>query len=85
MLEELFAQAGLANITTGEVNCPFIYHDFTMFWEANVSAGPLQGMLQVITEGELQKALEEAIHPFLLDDGSIVIQNNKFKYVTAKL
>jgi len=85
VLEELFAEAGLTNITTGEVNCPFIYKDLNMFWEANVSAGPLQGMLQMITESELKKALKEAVNSFLLDDGSIVIQNNIFKYVTAEL
>lgn len=83
VLEGLFAEAGLTNISTKEVNCPFIYKDFEMFWEANVAAGPLQGMLQMISESELKKALKEAINDFLLDDGSIVIQNNIFKYVSA--
>ncbi len=85
VLEGLFAEAGLINISTKEVNCPFIYKDFEMFWEANVAAGPLQGMLQMISEVELKKALKEAVNNFLLDDGSIVIQNNIFKYVSATI
>jgi len=85
VLENLFVEAGLTNITTNEVNCPFIYKNFDVFWEGNVSAGPLQGMLQVVSESELKKVLKEAVNNFLLDDGSIIIQNNMFKYVTAEL
>jgi len=83
VLENLFVDAGLNNISTNEVNCPFIYKDFNMFWEANVAAGPLQGMLQIISESELKKALEEAVDNFKHIDNSIVIPNNIFKYVTA--
>ena len=83
ILEELFVEAGLSNITTNEVNCPFIYEDFEMFWEANVSAGPFQGMLQMINESKLKNLMKEAVNDFRLDDGSIVIQNNIFKYVCA--
>ncbi len=83
ILEELFVEAGLTNITTNEVNCPFLYEDFEIFWEANVSAGPFQGMLQMINENKLKKLMKEAVSDFRLDDGSIVIQNNIFKYVSA--
>ena len=85
VLEGLFAEAGLTNISTKEVNCPFIYKDFEIFWEANVAAGPVQGMLQMISESELKKALKEAVNDFLFDDGRIVIQNNIYNYVTAEL
>jgi len=83
VLENLFTDAGLNNITTKEVNCPFIYKDFNTFWEANVAAGPLQGMLQIISESELKEVLEEAVDNFKHIDNSIVIPNNIFKYVTA--
>lgn len=83
VLEELFVEAGLTNITTNKVNCPFLYKDFEMFWEANVSAGPFQGMLQMINESKLKNLIKEAVNDFRLDDGSIVIQNNIFKYVSA--
>jgi SAM-dependent methyltransferase len=83
VLEGLFTESGMTNITTGEVNCPFEYSDFEMFWEANVSAGPLQGMLKVLGEGDLRSAMMEAVDGFLLDDGRIVIQNNIFKFVSA--
>ena len=85
ILEELFVEAGLTNITTNEVNCPFVYKDFEMFWEANVSAGPFQGMLQMINENKLKKLMKEVVNDFRLDDGSIVIQNNIFKYVAVVL
>jgi len=85
ILEELFTEAGMTNITTGEVNCPFEYSNFEMFWEANVSAGPLQGMLQVLSENDLRSAMKEAVQNFLKDDGSVKIQNNIFKYVSVVL
>jgi len=56
-----------------------------MFWEANVSAGPLQGMLQVLSENDLRSAMKEAVQNFLKDDGSVKIQNNIFKYVSVVL
>ena len=85
VLEGLFVEAGLTNITTNEVNCPFLYKDFEMFWEANVSAGPFQGALQKINENKLKKVMKEAVNNFQLDDGSIIIPNNIFKYVSAIL
>jgi len=84
-LEGLFDEAGLSNIETGEVNCPFKYDNFEMFWYANASAGPLQGMLQIISEDQLKSAMREAVNDFLLDDGSILIPNNVFKFVSAVL
>lgn len=85
VLEGLFTEAGMTNITTGEVNCPFEYSDFEMFWEANVSAGPLQGMLKVLSEDNLRSAMKEAVKNFFREDGSILIQSNIFKYVSVKL
>ena len=82
-LEGLFAKAGLTNIQSGEVNCPFEYKDFESFWYGNVSAGPFQGMLQMVSENELKSAVREAVNSFRLKDGRIFIPQNIFKYVSA--
>jgi len=82
-LEALFAEAGLTIIESREVNCPFEYKDFESFWYGNVSAGPFQGMLQMVSETELKSAVREAVNGFRLDDGRISIPQNIFKYVSA--
>ena len=84
-LESLFAEAGLENIKSGEVNCPFEYKNFETFWYGNVSAGPFQGMLKMVSENELKSAVREAVNSFRLDDGRIFIPQNIFKYVSANI
>ena len=84
-LETLFVKAGLINIISGEVNCPFEYENFESFWYGNVSAGPFQGMLQIISENELKSAVREAVNSFKLDNGRISIPHNIFKYVVANI
>jgi ubiquinone/menaquinone biosynthesis C-methylase UbiE len=84
-LESLFAEAGLTNIESGEVNCPFEYDDFESFWYGNVSAGPFQGMLQMVSENELKAAVKEAVNSFRLVDGRILIPQNIHKYVSANI
>ena len=84
-LEDLFAEADLSNIDTGKVNCPFEYENFESFWYGNVSAGPFQGMLQMVSERELKSAVEEAVNGFRLADGRILIPQNIFKYVSANI
>lgn len=84
-LESLFSEAGLDNITSGEINCPFEYDDFETFWYGNVSAGPFQGMLKMVSENELKSAVREAVNSFHLEDGRIFIPQNIFKYVSATI
>lgn len=84
-LEALFAEAGLSDIKSGAVNCPFEYADFETFWHGNVSAGPFQGVLKMVSENELKSAVREAVDVFRLDDGRILIPRNIFKYVLANL
>jgi ubiquinone/menaquinone biosynthesis C-methylase UbiE len=84
-LESLFAEAGLENIKSGEVNCPFEYNDFETFWYGNVSAGPFQGMLKMVSEAELKLAVREAVEGFRLDNDRIYIPQNIFKYVSANV
>jgi len=84
-LEALFAEAGLTNIDSGEVNCPFEYNNFESFWYGNLSAGPFQGMLQMVSENELKEAVREAVNIFRLEDGRIFIPQNIYKYVSANI
>ena len=84
-LESLFAEAGLNKIKSGVVNCPFEYNDFETFWYGNVSAGPFQGMLKMVSENELKSAVREAVDSFRLDDGRILIPQNIFKHVSANI
>lgn len=84
-LEALFAEAGLTNIVSGQVNCPFEYENFKSFWHGNVSAGPFQGVLQVISENDLKSAAREAVNSFLLAGGRVFIPQNIFKYVSANI
>lgn len=83
MLEGLFTEAGLTNNRVEEVNCPFTYGDFSSFWYGNASAGPFQRILQMVDEDELKLRVRKAIGQFLLDDGSILIPKNIFKYISA--
>ena len=82
-LEELFAEAGLKVLESGEVDCPFNYPDFETFWQANVAAGPFQSMLRTVSEEELKSVVRDAAETFRLDNGGILIQPNIFKYVVA--
>ncbi|RLD86108.1 MAG: hypothetical protein DRJ07_01580 [Bacteroidetes bacterium] len=84
-LEALFVEAGLINIESGEVNCPFEYENFESFWYGNVSAGPFQGMLQMVSEHELKSTVREAVNSFCLANGQILIPQNIFKYVSANI
>jgi SAM-dependent methyltransferase len=82
-LEELFAEANLTVLESSEVDCPFIYPDFETFWRGKMAAGPLQGMLRVVTEDHLRTAVRPVVETFRQADGRIVIQPNFFKYVVA--
>lgn len=81
--ESLFEQAGLKIITSGEANCTFRFPDLATFWEGNVAAGPLQNMLRIAGEEKVKAAFDNAAKEFMLSDGSILIENNTFKYVVA--
>ena len=82
-LESLFNEAGLTNIESGEANCPFEYKDFETMWYGNFSAGPIQGMLKVVSEERIKSAFKDSAKSFLLDNGRYLIPQNVFKYVLA--
>jgi SAM-dependent methyltransferase len=83
--EALFEKAGLNVTQTGEINCPFHYPNFEVFWEGNVAAGPFQGMIKVVDEEILKESVKRATIIFLQANGEILIQPNIFKYVVAKI
>ncbi len=83
--EELFKNAGLNVTQIDEVDCPFIYQNFEIFWKGNVAAGPLQGMIMVVDEGVLKESVHIAIQKFLQPNGEIIIQPNIFKFIVSNI
>lgn len=84
-LESLFEEAGLKVLESGEVDCPFHYSDFETFWRGQNSAGPFQRALRAAGKEKLKFAILEAIEQYRLEDGTIHIQPNVYKYVVAAL
>ncbi|MCZ6738256.1 MAG: class I SAM-dependent methyltransferase [Actinobacteria bacterium] len=82
-LEGLIETAGMSVIAAGEADCPFVYPDTETFWKANISAGPLQGAMEVVGEDDLRAAVSEAVAPYRTDDGGLRFEN-VFRYVTAE-
>jgi SAM-dependent methyltransferase len=84
-LEGLIEEAGLQVLESCEVNCPFSYSDFGVFWQGNVAAGPLQSLIRTIGEEKLKAVLREAVESFRTDNGGFNITPNIFKYVVASV
>lgn len=82
-LAELFAEAGLRVLESGEADCPFYYPDFETFWYAIAATGPAQKARQVVGEKLLRKAIHSAADAFRTVDGGVLIQPNIFIYVVA--
>ncbi len=81
-LEGLLEEAGIQVIGGNEVNCPFEYPSFDVFWRATTSAGPVQSALRTVGQDKLKAAVQNAVLPFQADDGSIFM-DNYFRYVAA--
>jgi hypothetical protein len=56
-LEELIEQAGMQVLNSGQLDCLFEYPNYEVFWQANVSAGPVQGALHSVDEEKLKAAV----------------------------
>jgi len=82
VLEELIESAGMKVAGSGKAACPFEYESFDAFWQANVSAGPLQAALRSVSEERLTAALRRAVAAHERPDGSIRMEN-QFRYVLA--
>lgn len=85
ILESMLENGGLNIVESSEVDCPFSYPDLATFWQATVSGGPFQGLLQTAGEDLLRSAVEASVERFHMDDGSILIKPNIFRYVVAKV
>ena len=83
VLENLMKSVGLDITVSKDVHCPFQYANFETFWKVNISTGPIQMALKVISEDALKKELRKVINPNLADDGTIHM-DNYFKYVVGK-
>lgn len=82
LLESLIEETGMRLVETGEADCPFDYPDFTTFWRASLSAGPLQAALRVVDRDILEAAVADAIRPFQRADGRVRFENS-FRFVTG--
>jgi len=75
--------AGMSVLTTGEVECPFIYPDTETFWRASTSGASMQRAMGVVDEDTLRNAVLEAVAPYRTGDGGLRFQN-VFRHVTAR-
>jgi SAM-dependent methyltransferase len=82
-LEGLIEAAGMRVIAVGEADCPFVYPDSETFWKANIAAGPLQGVMETVSEEKLRNAVLKSAEPYRTDDGGFRFAN-AFRYVTAE-
>jgi hypothetical protein len=81
-LEILVVRAGLCVRGSGIVECPAEYADLETAWQAQASAGPVQGGLRVVGEHALKTAVLDALIPYRTPTGGIWMANH-FRYVTA--
>lgn len=81
-VEALLEQAGLAPLTGGEVDGPFVYPDLETAVRANLSTGPATAAIRQAGAEALQRALAEALAPFRTSDVGYRLRN-RFRYVIA--
>jgi SAM-dependent methyltransferase len=83
-LDRLVEQAGLKVTERGEADCPFSYPDLETYLRANICAGPVQGLIRAIGEGNVRTTLQGAARAFTNDEGRIDISPNIFRFVVAQ-
>jgi SAM-dependent methyltransferase len=81
-VEGLLQQAGLAPLTSGEVDCPFDFPDLETAVRGHMSAGPAATAIRQAGAEVVQQAIAESLAPFRLN-GSGYRQRNRFRYVIA--
>jgi SAM-dependent methyltransferase len=82
VLDELLAQAAFAVREEATVDCPQVYADLQMAWQAQVSTGPFQAARRVVGEHALKTTLLAALSPYGSRTGGLRLLN-QFRYVTA--
>lgn len=81
-VEGLLEQAGLAPLTSGEVNCPFEYPDLEAAVYGNMSSGPAAVAIRQAGADAVQQAIAESLAPFRTSEGGYRLRN-RFRYVIA--
>ena len=75
VLANLVSEAGFTVVAEGGSQCDFRYPDFEAFWRAQSSAGNYQPALQAVGPDRLRHIVGEAVRPYTLADGTIVLRN----------
>lgn len=83
-LEGVLESADLKLVSDGEVNCPFVFSNLDTLWRGAASGGPLQAQIKITGEQVLKEAILATGKQFLMEDGSIEISPNYFRYVVAE-
>lgn len=71
----LLREAHFNVIAEGGSQCDFHYPDFSVFWQAQSSAGNYQPALQAVGAARLRHIVGEAVRPYTQADGTILIRN----------
>jgi SAM-dependent methyltransferase len=82
VVEGLLADAGLAEVASGEVSCPFVYPDLATGWRGQASIGPLRRAIAIAGAEAVRAVFDDALEPHRQPDGSYR-QDNVFRYVIA--
>ncbi len=83
-VEALLQQAGLAPLTSGEVDCPFEYPDLGTAVRGNMATGPAAVAIRQAGAEAVRRAIAEVLAPFRMSDGRYR-QRNQFRYVIASV
>ncbi len=81
-VEGLLEQAGLAPLTSGEVNCPFEFPDLERAVRGNTAAGPAAAAIRQAGVDAVQRAIADALAPFRTSTGGYRL-HNRLRYVLA--
>jgi SAM-dependent methyltransferase len=81
-VEGLLQQAGLAPLSSGEVDCPFEFPDLETAVRGHMSAGPAAAAIRQAGAEAVAQAIAESLAPFRTGDGGYR-QRNRFRYVMA--
>lgn len=83
VVEALLEKAGLEVTGGGESDCPFTFADHDTAFEAHISAGPLQKVIDIAGEEAVRTTIHDVLEADRKPDGQLR-QNNVFRYVVAE-
>ncbi|MFE2535954.1 SAM-dependent methyltransferase [Streptomyces sp. NPDC059371] len=82
-LEEVAQRAGLRPDGSGRVACPFGYADVDSAVRGLLSTGLFDAAVDATDQAQVDKEVEEALHPHLRRDGTVWMPN-VFRYLIAR-